>query len=302
MSTRRVVVTGARGFVGRVLVARLLREPDLEVIAVGRQANDSSHRLVQVAADLSEWGWTAHLPAGADIVLHLAQSSQYQRFPDGEPDIVRVNVDSTAELADWSRLNGVRHFLFTSSGSVYASAPGAANEESACKAVGIYAVTKFAAEQIALCYAGLFPVTIVRVSNVYGPHQSRGLFRTLNDRLKSGERVTVAAGTGTHLTPIFVDDCADALARLAVRPLPGTGPEIYNLGGREVSHVRAIVEEMAALGCGTPRFENVEGDAVRLVADSAKLYAALNWLPPTALKAGIASMVDSMAMRRSTTG
>ena len=291
----RILVTGAKGFVGQALTKRLLDVPNLEVVAVTRQKLPARDNLVPIAADLSQPGWTSTLDGRVDIVLHLAQSSQYQRFPDGGPDMVRVNIDSTAELLDWGRRNGVGRFIFTSTGSVYRSSTQPLNETSACDAADMYAATKLSAEHIIMAYRPYFSVVIGRLFGIYGPGQTKGLFRTLYDRLGAGQPISLADGKGLSITPLFIDDCAEALTRLATIANFDKEAETYNIAGGEIADIRQIVDVMAMAGCGTASYKSVPGPAPSLIADNSKLITALKWKPETDLRSGIASMVQSLA-------
>jgi UDP-glucuronate 4-epimerase len=208
--------------------------------------------------------------------------------------MVNVNIDAVAELLDWSRSHGVGHFILASTGSVYKSSAEPLTEESPCHPVGFYAATKLAAEHLARAYSGLFRVVVARLFGIYGPGQPRGLFRTLLDAVSARRPVRLAGERGLRLSPLYLDDCVDALARLAFGRSEA-GETMVNVGGSEATDVRAIAETMGRLARRSPVFETGLGAAPAFVADSTRLYTLLGWRPQISLEDGIARMLETQA-------
>jgi nucleoside-diphosphate-sugar epimerase len=224
-----VLVTGARGFVGQRLCQRLMR--DGTVLPVGRDET----------TNLAVGGWTRALDAlRPDTIVHLAQSRRYREFPAGAPDLMAVNVGSTFELIQWAAERGVSRFILASTGNVYRPAAASHSESDPCEATTLYAATKLAAEQIVRPYAALLDVVILRFFTIYGPGQQGMLVPDMVDRVQRGVEITLAQGTGPTLTPVFVGDCVEIVARLSAEP-PRPQVRVFNVAGNEVLTLRDMV-------------------------------------------------------------
>ncbi len=286
----RVVVTGAAGFVGGALIRRLLQQSDVEVVAVSRQPLEAATQVTPVLADLGKDGWCDALPSQADVVVHLAQSQLYGSFPDGAPDMVRINVDATAALLDWSRRSGVRRFVLASTANVYRPSLQPLSEDMPCEPEGFYASSKLSAELLARAYRNLFQVVVARIFTVYGPRQRRGLFRTLMNSVEADAPVTFTGAGGLRLSPLYIDDCAEALARLILAPQTAN-ETLVNVAGAATTDIRSIAEAIGRLSGKQPRLQQKDGPEAAFIADNRRLQALLNWLPQMPVETGIARML-----------
>jgi UDP-glucose 4-epimerase len=287
----RVVVTGASGFLGARLASHLRAAAGDDVVALVRTSPDGIAPAGTVAADASDWGWTKALPRSADCVIHLAQSRRYREFPEGAPDMVRVNVDATTELLDWARGAGVKRFILASTGSVYAPSLDPLREESVIVPTTLYATTKYCAELIASSYAGLFHVIILRLFTLYGPGQRTGAFKTILDRIRSGAAVTLAGENGMKMTPLYVDDAARIIAELVHRAAPPPAERtILNVAGSELTNVRSIAAAMATVGGWSLRFDTSGACTSNMIADTSAIRRR-NLIPRMPLSEGIAATV-----------
>lgn len=286
----RVVVTGADGFVGRVLVKRLLLEPDVEVLAVSRRPQIAARRITPVLADLSQPGWSSELPKKADIVFALAQSQRYSEFPEGAIDMMRVNIASATELLDWARSSGVNRFVLASTGNVYKPSSFPLNERDLCEPTSFYGATKLSAEYLTRAYGSHFKIVIARLFGVYGVDQRRGLFRNLLSAVVEERKVTLGKGSGLRLSPIFVDDCAEALVRLSLVDFPAS-EQVVNVSSDEITDIRNIVVMMGQLLAKPPVFVETDDQPASLVADIGGLTKLLEWKPATSLHDGLKLML-----------
>ncbi len=232
--TRRVLVTGAAGFLGSRLVAALARQGRAVRALVRRTpaapAEGARRPNVEIVrGDLRDRDSLQRAVDGVDTVLHAAAT---QRGPWQE--FVEASVRGTASLLELALAAGVRRFVQVSSIAVY-DVHGAAHGvlvgethpwEPRPQEVGPYCFSKIETEKLALAWRekGL-PVTIVRPGVLFGPggrplHPSIGSFLT--------GRLFVLVDGGKGLLPlVFVDHAVDAILRAAESET--AAGQVYNL-------------------------------------------------------------------------
>ncbi|QQZ37598.1 SDR family oxidoreductase [Pseudomonas sp. SK2] len=174
---RRVLVTGATGFVGGHVMRRLLQEPDVEVIAGVRKANVALPPYVKtlVMGDLAEVEDQPSLE-GIQTVIHCAARVHIMNDPSAHPlrEFRKANVQGTLQLAQKAVDAGVKRFVFLSSIKVNGEgtdgrAPYSADEIPT--PVDAYGLSKLEAEQalLTLAFETGMEVSIIRPVLVYGP-------------------------------------------------------------------------------------------------------------------------------------
>lgn len=291
----RVLVTGAGGFIGRRVVHAAAARGWSVTAVVRAGAAEVAGAARTVAADLSAPGWAAALPVNVDAIVHLAQSRRYREFPAGAEDVRRVNVDATHELVDWAARVGVRTFVHASTGNVYRDGPALLTEDDATGPADFYGASKLAGELMVRPYADRLAVRIARLFSVYGPGQAGMTVPNLIARIQSGQPLTLAGGAGLVLSPLFVDDCADALLRIA-DGAPAPGLEIFNLAGDDVVDLRVLGGMLGeALGIDAT-FQDAPGAPRHLAGDASRVRAATGWRPAVALRDGCARTVAALAL------
>src|SRR5450759_44049 len=178
MKTKRVLVTGASGFVGRPLVAALLRAGYAVRAATRRQVSFPNSVEAAIIPDLKNpIDWNPILQ-GVDIIIHLA-GMVHSKVPDtAYSEFDQINWIATRRLAHAAKEAGIDRFIYISSvrAQVDASAVEAVREQDEPRPTNRYGCSKLAAEQEVRA-AGV-PFTIFRPVVVYGPHP-KGNMRTL---------------------------------------------------------------------------------------------------------------------------
>lgn len=149
-----IVVTGAAGFVGTVLIPRLLAR-DHRVIGLdrlptgGSEPASADERFTMVVDDLNEPGVLERVLPGADAVIHLAALVGYPACAADPEGAVRANVEATERLVQ-GIAPGCR-LVFSSTESVYGPVPdGWCHEDVRCLPTSLYGQTKLQAEQLVL--------------------------------------------------------------------------------------------------------------------------------------------------------
>jgi dihydroflavonol-4-reductase len=258
-----VLVTGATGFVGGLVTARLLAD-GRHVRAMARRAGDPRltpwgpagppeggaeppGTLEPVVGDLDDADSLARAADGCEVVYHVAGLNSFC-LPDPSA-LYRTNVDGTRNLLAAARRAGVRLVVFTSSaGTLGGDGVHPADETSGPPEhwTSHYARSKYEAERLALGFDGV-DVVAVNPSSVHGPGRRTGTARLFIDYLNGKLPFDVPARFGL----CFTDDCAAGHLLAGAKGKPG---ERYVLSGATLTSGEAIglVARIAGLS-GRPR-------------------------------------------------
>ncbi len=236
---KRILITGATGFVGRRLVSRLIKE-GYEVIAVTRDADRARAVLpsdVEVIVSDIVNGEELVSDLGKvdfDVVYHLAAE-----LDEASPDLWKVNVEGTKNVIEAIRGRPIERLIYLSSSGVLGSTNGPAKEDMPYNPETKYEESKAEAERI-ITYAWLkyqIPYTIVRSTIIYGPNK---IFADILKAAKSGYPIIGSGKNRFHL--IYIDDVVDALVSVLDSRASN---KIYHIAGPDVY----TYEETYALMC-----------------------------------------------------
>jgi nucleoside-diphosphate-sugar epimerase len=307
---RRALVTGADGFIGRAVTARL-RADGVEVVGVDLRANDEAGT---VAGDVSAPGEWQRAAAGCDAVIHTAA---IVGMPTDVSRFWPVNVRGTRLALEAARDNGVGRFVHLSSVVTFdLDFPDGVDERHPVRPTGAaYTDTKIASEQVALMAhaSGEQEAVVVRPGDVYGPGSRPWVVLPL-ELMRTRRFVLPANGRGIF-SPVYVDDLVDGIVRAATTPAAagrvitlsgGVGFEARDYFGRlgAIAGMRvpgAPTVALLAAATGLDGLARLRGatneltrDGVRYLADRRGTYSIaaardlLDWEPRIDLDEGIA--------------
>ena len=164
-----VLVTGAGGSVGSLLISQLVDE-GYKVIATDLRKPENTgnnDKITWHEADLTDPAEISALVEGVDAVIHTAAWVDITvSFERQAP----INLEAVINLFEEARQRGVSHFIHFSTGSLYANSEGPLNEESPKHPSSAYEATKVLAEDYLFSQKGIGPIiTILRPALIYGP-------------------------------------------------------------------------------------------------------------------------------------
>jgi nucleoside-diphosphate-sugar epimerase len=242
----KVLVTGGCGYVGTVLTEALLARAGCDVTVLDAQWFGNHlrphPRLTVLATDVRHIDDVDLSPY--EIIFHLANVANDPAVELNPYLSWEINVLATMRLADRAARQGVGHFIFASSGSVYGvrSEPRV-TEDLTLVPISEYNKTKMVAERVVLSYADQMKTTIIRPATTCGCSPRMRLDLTVN--LLTMQALTKGAMTvfgGEQVRPsVHIDDLVDLYLFAADRGLTG----IYNAGFENLT-VLEIANRIAA--------------------------------------------------------
>lgn len=302
MSAKRILITGAAGFVGAVLARRVL-ELGHEVHVVTKSTSPS-WRLADVARDLRIHQGDLTDEAGMqrvvaetrpDIVYHLATHGAYP-FQTNADGIIQTNILGTWNLLKALARTDYEVFVNTGSSSEYGFKEYAMRETDLLEPNSYYSVAKCA--QTLLCQhvanTEQRPITTFRLFSVYGPYEEQSrLFPTLIRQCLEGRDLTLV-DPETARDFVYVEDVVDAYLR--IDELARLRGEVLNIGSGVQSSLAQVVaavlaETGAKVTCHWNAMPARIWDAKTWVADCTKSKRLLGWRATTSLAEGIARTV-----------
>lgn len=240
-SIRQVLVTGGAGYVGAVLVPRLLDKgycvKVLDLYIYGEHVLDAvedNPNLEQIKGDIRDRALLERVIPGCDAVIHLACISNDPSF-ELDPALSRsVNYDAFFDLVDVSKNSGVHRFIYASSSSVY----GVKEEENVAEDMPLEPLTDYSRYK-ALCEEVLlrarepgFVTLILRPATVCGYSPRLRLDLTVNiltNHAVNNRKITVFGGQQKRPN-IHIVDVTDLYVRALEWPDEAIDGQIYNAG------------------------------------------------------------------------
>src|SRR3954453_9122096 len=315
-SPRRVVVTGAAGFVGSHLVDTLLElgdtvvgidcftpyyDPDTKRQNLARASDHEAFTLVE--ADLREADLLP-LVEGVDTVFHqAAQPGVRLSWSDGFGEYASHNVLATQRLLEAARDSDVRRVVYASSSSVYGNQDRYPTVETDLpRPYSPYGVTKLAAEHLCNLYAenwGLDTISL-RYFTVFGPRQrpDMSIHRLCEAALTGASFPRFGDGRQVREFTYVADIVAANLCAADANVAPGTAVNIAGGGEIELNDLIATVAELAGTELEIENHPAQAGDARRNGGTTDRASAQLGWAPEVGLREGIAAQLAWHADRR----
>jgi UDP-glucuronate 4-epimerase len=315
--THRILVTGAAGFVGSYVSARLAAmghqvfgcdnfndyyDPQLKHDRVAALLDPAG-----VVCDVVELADTAQVEAlfarvKPTLVVHLAAQAGVRYSLINPQAYIQSNLVAFGNIIEACRQARIEHLLYASSSSVYgenAKVPFSENDITDTP-VSLYAATKKSNELMAYSYSKLykFPATGLRFFTVYGPWGRPDMaYFSFTQKLLKGVPIQVFAEGKLTRDFTYIDDIVEGVVRLLFKPSDegGVPHAVYNIGNDQPVSVLYFIETLEnALGAkAVKEFLPMQpGDVPATHADTQKLKAWVDFAPRTSLETGLTRFKD----------
>jgi NAD dependent epimerase/dehydratase len=308
---RKILITGAGGFIGSHLVEALVSEGALVRVFVRYNSRGSLgllHQLPEpvcnkveiISGDLRDLVAVEAAVRGMSHVFHLGALIAIPYSYIHPVEVVETNVLGTLNVLQAARSSGVERVVHTSSSEVYGTALHVPIEEAhPLQGQSPYSASKIGADKIAesfYCSYGL-PVVTLRPFNTYGPRQStRAIIPSLITQALTSDLVRIG-NLETRRDLTYVTDTIQGF--LCIAKADGIEGETFNLGtGQEVS-IAELAQVIFALMGKSPQLE-VEparlrpenSEVQRLLSDNQYARQRLGWTPRISLREGLLKTID----------
>jgi UDP-glucose 4-epimerase len=327
---KKIIITGANGFIGSHLVKRLLSfgKAAIVLISISSNANDkylANRKLREdipvsfYSADIRDASSIADIFSAerADTCIHLAAKISVADSIKNPEETMAVNVNGTLNVLEACHKSKVNNFVFASSAAVYgdvAELPISENQE--LKPLSPYGTSKMLAEQHVSSYSRLKKIenTIsLRIFNVYGPGQATesDVMTKFVKRLSNG-MPPIIYGDGSHTRDfISVDDVVDALI-ISIRRMEQSGdnhngrfssPAVFNVGTGIPTSVNDLARKMIEIfGYDLDPIYHKEGINSKVIlhsyADMTKSREILQFVPKKSIEKGLREIVKTTNSRK----
>ncbi|MGA2554614.1 MAG: GDP-mannose 4,6-dehydratase [Smithella sp.] len=310
MSAKKVLVTGAGGFIGSHLAERLT-QLGYDVRAFVRYNS------------ASDWGWLENSPCIKDMeifsgdirdfdsvrramkgcreVFHLAALIGIPYSYDSPLAYIKTNIEGTYNVLENARDLNIDNLIVTSTSETYGTAQFVPiTEKHPLVGQSPYSASKIAADQLALSYWLSFglPVKIARPFNTFGPRQSsRAIIPTIAGQILAGTRKLNLGNLSPTRDMTFVADTVEGMIKISrFKKLNGS---VTNIGsGFEIS-IKNLAMEIADIcrvkinfHLSRDRQRPKQSEVERLYCDNSRLTQNTKWQPQFTLRQGLEQTID----------
>jgi len=312
LNNKKILITGASGFIGSHLTEKLLEKGcDVKVFVKYNSGGDIGklkeigkeklERLEIVRGDLRNYEGVKRAVSGAEIVFHLGALISIPYSYTDPRDFVDVNIIGTLNILRACQEEKVKKIVITSSSEVYGTAIySPIDEKHPLQPQSPYSATKIAADNISESFYHSFnlPITIIRPFNTYGPRQSmRAVIPTIVYQALFREKIELGS-----LFPKrdfnFVEDVIEGFIKIAESD--SSIGKIINIGSGKSISIKELVEKIKEILGKQEMIIEVQEEKIRpensevklLLCDNSKAKEIINWEPKISFEEGLRKVIE----------
>lgn len=308
---KKVLITGAEGFIGSHLTERLVElGADVTALVQYNSFNywgwidtfdkETKDNITVVTGDIREYDGMKKVIKGQDLVFHLAALIAIPYSYHSPMAYIRTNIEGTANVLEACKECRVEKIIHTSTSETYGTALYVPIDENhPLQGQSPYSASKIGADKIVESYYRSFdlPVATIRPFNTYGPRQSsRAVIPTIISQILSGKK-EIKLGSVTPTRDFnYVADTVEAF--LMIAKSKKTIGEVINAGsnyeisiGNLVEKIANIIGEEITILCDEERLRPENSEVNRLWADNTRINELTGWKPKHSLDEGLTKTV-----------
>ncbi|MEL7596935.1 MAG: NAD-dependent 4,6-dehydratase LegB [Clostridiaceae bacterium] len=310
---KKVLVTGAEGFIGSHLTERLV-ELGAEVTALTQYNSfnnwgwiDTFDKNIRdslniVTGDIREYDNVKRIVKGQEVIMHLAALIAIPYSYLSPMAYVRTNVEGTTNILEACREEeNIQKIIHTSTSETYGTALYVPiDEKHPMQGQSPYSASKIGADKMAESFYKSFnlPIATLRPFNTYGPRQSaRAVIPTIISQILAGKK-EIKLGSITPTRDFnYVKDTAEAFIKVAESDK--TIGEVINAGsnyeisiGELVKKIIQLLRQDVKIICDEERIRPENSEVNRLWADNTKIKKLTDWTPKYTLDEGLKETIE----------
>ena len=305
LSKKRILITGAEGFIGSHLTEMLLTMGcSTKALCLYNSFNNwgwledlpKNEKMTIVCGDIRDPHFCKEITKDIDIIFHLAALIAIPYSYIAPDSYLDTNIKGTLNICQAAKENGCKRIIHTSTSEVYGTARYVPIDENhPLQPQSPYSASKIGADHMALSFYFSFglPVTIARPFNTYGPRQSaRAIIPTIITQIAAGKQVIELGDLSpTRDFNYVLDTCRGFIALAESDNAVG---ETVNIGsGKEVSIadtlnlIRELMNSDVEFATDKNRLRPAQSEVFRLCCDTTKLLNLTSFSPAFSLKDGL---------------
>lgn len=308
---KKVLVTGAFGFIGSHLVESLIKKK-IKVVAYDLYNSNNN------------WGWldgvkeTKYLKIitgnvedkknleeaslGCDTIIHLAALIAIPYSYKSPLSYINTNIIGTYNILEIGKQKKIQNIIITSTSEVYGEQKYLPLDENhTVEASSPYAATKIAADNLSLSYFKSFnlPIKIIRPFNVFGPRQSgRGLIPSIIIQILNNSKYIEVGNLYPERDYTYVKDTCEAIYLIAKKRKKGNG-EIFNIGLNKsysvkniIYKIKKIMNSKKKIKVKNLRVRPKKSEVNKLLCDNKKIKKIFSWKNKYSFEEGLSETIS----------
>ena len=310
LEEKRVLVTGADGFIGSHLV-EMLAQKKCKIRALNYynsfnkwgwlESLDCLNEIDIVSGDIRDTHFCKHITEDIDVIFHLAALIAIPYSYVAPDSYIDTNIKGTLNICQAAKENQCLRVVHTSTSEVYGTARYVPIDENhPLQPQSPYSASKIGADQIALSFyrSFNFPVSIARPFNTYGPRQSaRAVIPTIITQIAAGKKkIKLGDISPTRDFNYVTDTCRGFIA---IAESDQTIGEVVNIGsGKEISvgdtmkMIKKLMKSDVEFLFDEQRTRPKSSEVFRLCCDNKKIYQLSSYKPEYTLEEGLRRTIE----------
>lgn len=310
MKNKKILITGADGFIGSHLTEMLVKKgAKVKALSQYNSFNywgwlediDCIKDIEILNGDIRDSHYCKHITKDVDIVFHLAALIAIPYSYVAPSSYVDTNINGTLNIIQACLENNVQRVIHTSTSEVYGTAKYVPIDENhPLQPQSPYSASKIGADNMAMSFYNAFnlPLTIARPFNTYGPRQSaRAVIPTIITQIANGQK-SIKLGDITPTRDFnYVEDTCRGFIQLA-QCNKAIG-EIVNIGsnyeisiGDTLNLIKEIMKSDVEFISDEQRLRPDKSEVFRLWCDNSKIYSLTGFKPKYSIQKGLEETVE----------